>query len=55
MKILGLVSKSHDTGLALLDNGVPAFVLEEERFSRQKHKMDFPAQSLDAVFGEDGP
>ncbi len=52
MNILGLVAKSHDTGLALLENGVPAYVLEEERFNRQKHTLEFPEQCLDAVFGD---
>ena len=37
MNILGIVTKSHDTGLAYLKDGKPAFVLEEERFSREKH------------------
>ena len=52
VNILGLVTKSHDTGLALLENGVPAYVLEEERFNRQKHTLEFPEQCLDAVFGD---
>lgn len=54
MNILGIVSKSHDTGIALLKNGAPEFVLEEERFSREKHTMAFPGQALDAMFGRDG-
>ncbi len=54
MNILGLVTKSHDTGIALLKDGIPEFVLEEERFSRQKHSMEFPEMALDAMFGKDG-
>ena len=30
MRILGLVSRTHDSGLALLEDGVPTLVLEEE-------------------------
>jgi carbamoyltransferase len=52
VNILGIVSKSHDTGVALLKNGVPEYILEEERFNRQKHTLEFPAQSLDAIFGD---
>ena len=39
--VLGIVTSSHDTGVALLSDGVPAFVLEEERFNRQKHTQHF--------------
>jgi carbamoyltransferase len=54
VNILGIVTKSHDTGIALLENGTPAFVLEEERFNREKHTLDFPGLALDAMFGESG-
>lgn len=50
MNILGIVTKSHDTGIALLRDGVPAFVYEEERFNREKHTMLFPHRSLMAAF-----
>ena len=50
MNILGIVSKVHDSGIALLKDGVPHFVMEEERFNREKHTMDFPGQALDAAF-----
>ena len=53
MQILGLASETHDTGLAILDNGEPALVLEEERLNRQKHTLLFPSRSLKAAF--DGP
>jgi carbamoyltransferase len=55
VNILGLVSKSHDTGIALLKDGVPEFVLEEERFNREKHTMAFPDMALAAMFGPGGP
>ena len=52
MRILGIVCDTHDSGLALLQDGVPALVLEEERFSRQKHTLKFPLLSLEAAFAE---
>ena len=42
MRILGIVSRTHDSGLALLERGVPLFILEEERFNREKHTRKFP-------------
>ncbi|MEQ1613975.1 MAG: carbamoyltransferase C-terminal domain-containing protein [Hyphomicrobiaceae bacterium] len=54
MRILGLVTLSHDTGAALIDDGDIVAVLEEERHSREKHTMWFPRQSLAALFGDDG-
>jgi carbamoyltransferase len=54
MKILGLASESHDSGAALLDNGVPTVILEEERLNRQKHTLLFPGRSLDAMFSRGG-
>jgi carbamoyltransferase len=54
VNILGIVTKSHDTGLALLQNGAPAYILEEERFNRQKHTLEFPTQCLDALFADSG-
>ncbi|MDX2309081.1 MAG: carbamoyltransferase C-terminal domain-containing protein [Hyphomicrobium sp.] len=52
MNILGIVSKSHDTGAALLADGKPLWVLEEERFNRQKHTLEFPEHCLDTIFGD---
>jgi len=45
VKILGIVTRTHDSGLALLDDGVPTIVLEEERFNREKHTRKFPFHS----------
>ena len=50
MNILGIVTKTHDSGLALLSDGIPALVFEEERFNRQKHTLLFPSLSLAAAF-----
>ncbi len=52
MNILGIVTKSHDTGLALLENGRPTWILEQERFNRQKHTLEFPGDCLDAIFAD---
>lgn len=54
MRILGIVSHTHDTGVAMISHGQPEFVLEEERLNREKKTQRFPAQSLDTAFGELG-
>ncbi len=50
MNILGTVALSHDTGVALVKDGVPQLVLEEERFNREKHTKAYPSRSLEAAF-----
>jgi carbamoyltransferase len=50
MQILGIVSETHDAGIALLQEGFPVIVLEEERLNRQKHTRDFPTLALKEVF-----
>ena len=54
MNILGLVCTSHDAGLALLTDGQPKIVLEEERLNRIKHTIKYPRRAVDAVFGANG-
>ncbi|MBU1213008.1 MAG: carbamoyltransferase [Alphaproteobacteria bacterium] len=54
LNILGLISRTHDTGLALLRDGVPDVIFEEERFNRQKHTQAFPDRSFAAFFEETG-
>ena len=54
MHILGIVTRTHDAGLALLKDGVPTLVLEEERFNREKHTRKFPFSSLHAAFDDRG-
>jgi carbamoyltransferase len=54
VRILGIVSDTHDSGLALLRDGAPEIVLEEERFNRFKHTHRFPFQSLKCAFDERG-
>jgi carbamoyltransferase len=50
VQILGIVSETHDAGIALLQEGVPVLVLEEERLNRQKHTRDFPTLALKQAF-----
>ena len=54
MHTLGIVTRTHDSGLALLADGVPIHVLEEERLNREKHTRKFPFRSLQAAFGSNG-
>jgi len=54
MRILGLMTLTHDTGAALLDDGVIHTILEEERHSREKHTIWFPKNALAEIIGEDG-
>jgi carbamoyltransferase len=49
VRVLGLVAKTHDSGIALVRNGLPEFVFEEERFNRSKKTKKFPKHSLAAA------
>jgi carbamoyltransferase len=48
LRILGIVAKTHDSGVAFLRDGVPELVLEEERFNRTKKTQKFPRRGLAA-------
>jgi hypothetical protein len=52
LRILGIVRDAHDTGVAVLEEGLPALVLEEERLNREKHTQKFPHLSLEAAFSQ---
>ncbi len=52
VRILGIVAKTHDSGVALLRDGTPEYVLEEERFNRTKRTKKFPKFSLGVVADE---
>lgn len=54
MRILGLVGVTHDSGIAILDDGLPQLVVEEERLNRQKKTRAFPRLALRAALGVDG-
>jgi carbamoyltransferase len=49
VKVLGVVAKTHDSGIALVEDGVPKLIFEEERFNRVKKTKKFPKQSLAAA------
>ena len=53
MRILGIVGSTHDSGIAILEDGVPKLVIEEERLNRQKKTLAFPRLALRAALGED--
>jgi carbamoyltransferase len=46
MYILGLSFTSHDAAASLIKDGEIVVACEEERFNRQKHTKDFPAQAI---------
>jgi predicted NodU family carbamoyl transferase len=46
-KILGIVTETHDSGLALLDDGMPPLVLEEERFNRPAIRWNSRDEALE--------
>jgi carbamoyltransferase len=54
VKVLGLVSNTHDSGAALVDGGEIVSVLEEERFNRIKRTKVFPDRSLEHLWRREG-
>ena len=52
MRILGLVGATHDSGVALLQDGIPQLILEEERVYREKRTKIFPKRALEAAIGK---
>ncbi len=54
VRILGIVSDTHDSGIALVRDGQIEFVIEEERLSRRKHTARFPEHALRAALDERG-
>jgi carbamoyltransferase len=54
LRILGIVAKTHDSGVAFLNAGVPEMILEEERFNRSKKTKKFPRRGLAAGFADLG-
>lgn len=49
MTILALNAHAHDAGIAVLEDGQPRFVLEEERVSRIKKTTAFPVGAIAAL------
>ncbi|MCP4593889.1 MAG: carbamoyltransferase [bacterium] len=54
MYVLGISCFYHDSGAALLKDGQLVAAGEEERFNRQKHYSDFPAQAIRYCLDEAG-
>ena len=52
MRILGLVTGIHDTGVALIEDGIPKVIIEEERLNRKKHTRKFPQNAIRKMFEE---
>lgn len=48
-KILGLSFFYHDSAAALLVDGIPVAMAEEERFSRKKNDSEFPEKAVEFV------
>lgn len=49
MRILGLSFFYHDAAAALLEDGIPIALAEEERFSRKKHDFNYPENAINFV------
>ncbi|HLD12687.1 MAG TPA: carbamoyltransferase C-terminal domain-containing protein [Candidatus Nanoarchaeia archaeon] len=49
MRILGVTSLFHDTGVAVLEKGKITHALNEERLSRKKMHLGFPHRSLEYI------
>jgi len=54
MYILGISAFYHDAAAALIKDGEIIAAAQEERFSRVKHDLDFPRQSIDYCLREAG-
>ncbi|HET8951292.1 MAG TPA: carbamoyltransferase C-terminal domain-containing protein [Solirubrobacteraceae bacterium] len=54
MNILGINCYAHDTSAALLMDGRPVAVGEQERFDREKHSYAFPDDAIAFCLGEGG-
>jgi carbamoyltransferase len=55
MKVLGISCHYHDAAAALIVDGVPVAMAQEERFSRVKHDAGFPARAIDFVMKGEHP
>jgi carbamoyltransferase len=55
MKVLGISCHYHDAAAALIIDGVPVAMAQEERFSRVKHDAGFPTRAIDFVMQGTSP
>jgi carbamoyltransferase len=49
MKILGISCYYHDAAAALVEDGIPIAMAQEERFTRCKHDPSFPKNAIDFI------
>ncbi|HWQ18496.1 MAG TPA: carbamoyltransferase N-terminal domain-containing protein [Methanotrichaceae archaeon] len=54
MRILGISGHYHDAAAALIEDGVPVALAEEERFTRIKHDSSFPRNAINFVLERSG-
>ncbi|MFW6161245.1 MAG: carbamoyltransferase, partial [Planctomycetota bacterium] len=54
MYVLGISCFYHDSAAALLRDGKVAFAAAEERYTRQKHCIDFPLHAVRAALAHEG-
>jgi carbamoyltransferase len=47
MRILGISAHYHDSAAALVEDGLPVYVVQEERLSRHKNDAVFPLAAID--------
>jgi carbamoyltransferase len=52
MKIVGISCNYHDSAAALIEDGIPIRMIQEERLTRIKHDPSFPINSINYVIGE---
>ena len=52
MQILGISAQYHDSAAALIDDGIPVAMAQEERFTRIKHDASFPKNAIDYCLKE---
>jgi carbamoyltransferase len=55
VKVLGISCHYHDSAAALIVDGVPVAMAQEERFSRIKHDAGFPSRAIDFVMKGKSP
>jgi carbamoyltransferase len=54
MKILGISAYYHDSAAALIEDGIPIALAQEERFTRIKHDSGFPKNAVEYCFQKAG-
>ena len=52
IKILGISAFYHDAAVAMIEDGIPQAMAEEERFTRKKHDFSFPINAINFVMNK---